>query len=104
MKHKKKLTAEELDALHDAGGDLSAHLDVASSRRPGREIQRVNVDFPRWMIASLDEEADRLGVPRQSVIKVWISERLERMQAPFGGLGAGAGRAVNEDPPAGRRL
>jgi hypothetical protein len=102
MKGKKKLTAKELDALHDAGGDLSAHLDGASSRRPGREIQRVNVDFPRWMIASLDEEADRLGVPRQSVIKVWISERLERMHAPFGGLGAG--RAVNEDPPAGRRL
>lgn len=76
MAAKRKLTAEELDALHDSGADMSGHLDAASARRPGLEIQRVNVDFPVWMIESLDQEAGRLGVPRQSVIKFWISECL----------------------------
>lgn len=55
---------------------MSAHLDNRS-RRPGLESQRVNVDFPKWMIESLDDEAGRLGVPRQSVIKFWISQCLE---------------------------
>jgi hypothetical protein len=77
MANKKIITAEELDALHDAGGDLTPHLDLASARRPGLETQRVNVDFPRWMIESLDAEAGRLGITRQSIIKFWIGERLE---------------------------
>jgi hypothetical protein len=76
MAAKRKMTAKELDALHDSGADMSAYLDVSASRRPGLEIQRVNVDFPIWMIESLDQEAGRLGVPRQSVIKFWISECL----------------------------
>jgi hypothetical protein len=76
MAAKRKMSAKELDALHDSGADMSAHLDARASRRPGLEIQRVNVDFPIWMIESLDQEADRLGVPRQSVIKFWISECL----------------------------
>ena len=57
--------------------DVSAHLDFSKATRPGREQKRVNVDFPVWMIQSLDREAQRLGVPRQSVIKIWIAERLE---------------------------
>jgi len=76
MTAKRKLTSRQLDALHDSGADISAHLDLRSARRPGLEIQRVNVDFPIWMVESLDEEAERLGVPRQSVIKFWISECL----------------------------
>src|ERR1017187_3858756 len=76
MAAKRKLNAKELDALHDFGADMSGHLDTRASRRPGLEIQRVNVDFPIWMIESLDQEAGRLGVPRQSVIKFWISECL----------------------------
>jgi hypothetical protein len=76
MAAKRKMTAKELDALHDSGADISAHLDTRASRRPALEIRRVNVDFPIWMIESLDLEAGRLGVPRQSVIKIWISECL----------------------------
>lgn len=76
MTAKRKMTSRELDALHDSGANMSAHLDLRASRRPGLEIQRVNVDFPIWMIESLDQEAARLGVPRQSVIKFWISECL----------------------------
>ncbi len=53
-------------------------LDVSSARRPLQEARRVNVDFPSWMVDSLDREAERLGVTRQSVIKIWIAERLER--------------------------
>jgi len=52
---------------------------VASIKRPNREQKRVNVDFPTWMIESLDNEAARLGVTRQSIIKVWLAERLEAL-------------------------
>jgi hypothetical protein len=76
MKTKKSLAAAELDALHDAGGDLTPHLDLAASRRPAVRTQRVNVDFPKWMVYSLDHEAQRMGITRQAVIKYWISERL----------------------------
>jgi hypothetical protein len=57
---------------------VTGHLDLAGIRRPELEQRRVNVDFPSWMIESLDREARRLGVTRQSIIKLWIAERLER--------------------------
>ena len=71
------MKAEEFDKKFDRGEDVTKHLDFSKAKRPGREQKRVNVDFPIWMIQSLDREADRLGIPRQSVIKVWIAERLE---------------------------
>jgi hypothetical protein len=54
-------------------------LDLSKAHRPDHLIKRVNVDFPEWMLRSLDEEARRLGVTRQSIIKVWVAERLERI-------------------------
>jgi hypothetical protein len=72
------MKAEELDSKFDAGEDISDELDLSAARRPGLEVRRVNVDFPSWMVEALDHEARRLGVTRQSVIKVWIAERLER--------------------------
>jgi len=71
------MKAEEFDQAFDRGEDVSSALDVAAARRPGVEQRRVNVDFPVWMIESLDREARRIGVTRQSIIKVWIAERLE---------------------------
>ncbi|MBT37115.1 MAG: CopG family transcriptional regulator [Deltaproteobacteria bacterium] len=70
--------SDEFDKKFDNGEDVSKYLDFSKANRPGREQKRVNVDFPVWMIQSLDREARRLGVPRQSVIKVWIAERLEK--------------------------
>ena len=72
------MKSEVFDKRFDAGGDVSRNLDFSRATRPGRAQKRVNVDFPVWMIQSLDREAKRLGVPRQSVIKVWIAERLEQ--------------------------
>jgi hypothetical protein len=72
------MKAEEFDQRFDRGEDVTAELDLAGARRPGFEQRRVNVDFPVWMIESLDREARRLGVTRQSIIKVWIAERLEQ--------------------------
>jgi hypothetical protein len=72
------MKASELDKRFDDGEDITSELDLANVRRPNREQRRVNVDFPVWMIDSLDSEARRLGVTRQSIIKVWIAERLER--------------------------
>jgi hypothetical protein len=72
------MKASELDKKFDEGKDISTHLDLAKARRPNQEQKRVNVDFPLWMIQLLDKEARRLGVPRQSIIKVWVAERLEK--------------------------
>jgi biotin operon repressor len=72
------MKAEELERRFDAGEDISKYLDISRIRRPGQEQRRVNVDFPVWMIHCLDKVAKRLGVPRQSIIKVWVAERLEK--------------------------
>ncbi len=72
------MKAEEFDKKFEEGQDISEYLDLSKATRPGLEQQRVNVDFPRWMLHSLDKEAKRLGVPRQSIIKVWIAERLAK--------------------------
>jgi hypothetical protein len=69
------------DERFDRGEDVSHLLDLSKARRPGQEPRRVNVDFPEWMIRSLDKEAKRLGVTRQSIIKVWIADRLEKVPA-----------------------
>ena len=76
------MKTSEFDGRFDAGEDVTADLDVASARRPARNPHRVNVDFPAWMVASLDQEATRLGVTRQSVIKTWIADRID--QRPSG--------------------
>jgi len=72
---KKKISAEEFDRRFDAGEDMGDYIDWSTMRRPNKR-RRVNVDLPEWMIESLDREAERLGVSRQAVIKVWIGERL----------------------------
>jgi hypothetical protein len=73
---KKYISAQEFDELFDKGEDISAHLDMNTAKREGLEIRRVSVDFPEWMIKTLDREAVRLGVTRQSVIKFWIAEKI----------------------------
>lgn len=72
------MKAKDLDKKFDDGEDVTQHLDIGKARRPEKEQRRVNVDFPNWMIESLDKEARRLGVTRQSVIKMWLAERLEK--------------------------
>lgn len=59
--------------------DILDAFDLSKARRPNQEQKRVNVDFPAWMVASLDKEAKHLGVTRQSIIKVWLAERLEKI-------------------------
>ncbi|MBZ0169032.1 hypothetical protein MELA_00902 [Candidatus Methylomirabilis lanthanidiphila] len=75
------MKAKDFDKKFDAGQDITSHLDLSRATRPGREPKRVNVDFPAWMLESLDREAKRLGVTRQSIIKLWIAERLEKTAA-----------------------
>lgn len=72
------MKAKEVDRKFDEGEDITKYLDISKARRPEQEQKRVNVDFPVWMIHLLDKEARRLGVPRQSIIKVWVAERLEK--------------------------
>ena len=73
------MKASDLDKRFDeAAEDVIDEFDLTTATRPNREQKRVNVDFPLWMVESLDREASRLGVTRQSIIKVWIAERLEK--------------------------
>jgi hypothetical protein len=72
------MKAEEFDRRFDEGEDVTSALIVDQARRPAVAQRRVNVDFPAWVVESLDREAKRLGVTRQSIIKVWIVERLEQ--------------------------
>ena len=74
------MKAKEFEKKFDNKEDITKYLDVSKARRPVQEQKRVNVDFPTWMIHSLDKEAKRLGVPRQSIIKFWIAERLEKLR------------------------
>jgi hypothetical protein len=72
------MKAKNFDKQFDDGKDISKYLKMSKARRPGQEQKRVNVDFPLWIIQQLDKEAKRLGVPRQSVIKVWVAEHIEK--------------------------
>ena len=73
------MKAKDLDEKFDSGEDITEFLDISNAKRPGQDQKRVNVDFPVWMIHSLDKEAKRLGVPRQSIIKIWIAEKLKEI-------------------------
>lgn len=72
-----KITVKEFDRRFEAGEDISEFVNWKASRRPGREIQRVNVDFPVWMVTAMDEEASRIGVSRQALIKFIICKNLD---------------------------
>lgn len=71
------MKAKEFEQQFDQDVDITASLDLSKAKRVMQEQKRVNVDFPTWMVDSLDREASKLGVTRQSVIKVWLAERLE---------------------------
>jgi hypothetical protein len=70
------VTASRLDKMLAAGADLSAHLELAKATRPGREVQRVNVDFPVDLLNAIDREARRIGVSRQALIKLRLADTL----------------------------
>ena len=85
------MKAKAFENQFDAGVDLSAALDLSKARRVAQAPKRVNVDFPAWMVESLDREASKLGVTRQSVIKVWLAERLESSASQRSTLAAARG-------------
>ena len=88
------MKAKKFEQQFDEGVDITASLDLSKAKRVLQEQKRVNFDFPIWMIDSLDREASKLGVTRQSVIKVWLAERLEATASslPLQGSRAGAAR------------
>jgi hypothetical protein len=73
---KKYMKASEFDGLFEAGESTVEYLDKTQMKRPGLEQRRITVDFPAWMVHQLDKEATRLGITRQSIIKMWISEKI----------------------------
>ncbi len=89
------MKAKTFERKFDEGKDITDDLDLTKARRPLQEQKRVNVDFPKWMVERLDREAKRVGVTRQSIIKVWLAERLEHtahnksLNSDAGDAGAG---------------
>jgi hypothetical protein len=75
------MNSSEFDRRFEEGESILEALDLEAARRPRLEARRVNVDFPLWMVEQLDREASRLGVTRQSIIKLWLAERLESRSA-----------------------
>ena len=73
------MKAFDFDQAFDNGEDISSMLDLSKAKRPALEAKRVNVDFPAWMVTSLDKEAQRLGVTRQALIKLWVADRLDHV-------------------------
>ncbi len=71
----KKIKAKDFDDAFDRGEDVTQNLDISKARRVNTELKRVNIDFPVWVIDSLDREARRLGITRQSLVKMWIAEK-----------------------------
>jgi hypothetical protein len=71
------MKAKNLEKIFDEGKDVTPHLDLSKVRHPGHEQRRVNVDFPSRIIESLDTQARRLGATKQSIIRMWIAERLK---------------------------
>lgn len=75
------MNTKTFDKAFDEGNDITGALDLSTARRPNLASKRVSVDFPSWMVESLDQEAARLGVTRQSVIKMWLAERLDQTES-----------------------
>ena len=75
------MKAKNFEDKFDNGDEILQHLDLSKAKRPMQKQRRINVDIPEWMIDSLDREAGRVGVTRQSIIKVWLAERLEQSQS-----------------------
>ncbi len=71
------MKAKILDQKFDIGEQVVDQLDLGKARRVGTEPRRVNVDFPAWMVEALDREAHRLGITRQSLIKLWLADKLD---------------------------
>ena len=82
------MNSSEFDRRFEDGESVIDALDLSAARRPRLDQRRVNVDFPLWMVEQLDLEASRLGVTRQSIIKVWLAECLERRRDPAESAGA----------------
>lgn len=72
-----KMKSEELDKLFDSGGDMTPYMDMSTLKTITPSSKRVNVDFPAWMVTALDREAQRIGVTRQSLIKLWLADKLQ---------------------------
>jgi hypothetical protein len=75
------MKAKTFDRKFDSAEKITDQLDLNKARRIGVDAKRVNVDFPRWMVDSLDREARRMGVTRQSLIKLWLADRLGKPTA-----------------------
>ena len=73
------MKAKDFEKKFDEDIDVTQSLDLSKAKRVLQEQKRVNVDFPTWMVESLDREAGKLGVTRQSIIKVWLADRLEQV-------------------------
>ena len=74
----KKIKSKDFDKAFEHGGNVTSYLDQTKKRRVNISLKRVNIDFPVWVVEGLDSEAKRLGITRQSLVKMWIAEKLDK--------------------------
>ena len=74
------MDTRKFDTLFVSGRDITEYLELDKANRPSQQPKRINVDFPAWIILALDKEAKRIGITRQSLIKVWLAERLQKTE------------------------
>ena len=72
-----RTTAAKLEARFDAGQDVLDYFDLSQAVRGDLPPQSVKVNLPAWVLSALDTEADRRGVPRQSLVQFAVVEWLE---------------------------
>ncbi len=76
------MKASELDKIFDENqDDILDYFDTSKIKMINEEPKRVNIDFPAWMVQSLDKEAKHIGVSRQAVIKMWLAEKLKDLNS-----------------------
>ncbi len=79
MMKKNSIKALDFDKKFDKNEEILSHLDLSDSKRPGLAAKSIRIDFPMWMIERLDREAKKLGISRQAVVKLWLSDRLQNV-------------------------
>ena len=77
MTDKRQISGDEFDRMFDHGADIDAYIDWSSASRPGSRAEHVAIEFPHWLVARIDDEAERQGLTRQALLERWLTERLD---------------------------
>ncbi len=79
-RNKNKISATKFDEMFDRGEDVTPFLDL-DSVQINRPHRRINLDIPVNVLNQIDFEANRIGVARTALIKIWLAEKVDHSAA-----------------------